>query len=82
MYFHGENGTTRLARSRDGIDVTYDTVVLSASMLPEGTTETSYARVFEHRLPQLGANYVMVFMINNRTDRRSIGWGWSADGRH
>ncbi|MFD4251547.1 hypothetical protein ACFWQL_17585 [Amycolatopsis thermoflava] len=82
LYFHGENTTTRLARSSDGIDFTYDKVVLSASMLPAGTSETSYARVFEHSLPALGAKYVMVFMINNQTNRRTIGWGWSADGRN
>ncbi|TDV35947.1 hypothetical protein [Actinophytocola oryzae] len=82
LYFHGENTTTRLARSKDGIDFTYDKVVLSTSMLPSGTTETSYARVVRHDLPALGARYVMVFMINNTTNRRSIGWGWSADARN
>ena len=49
LYFHGENTTTRLARSKDGIHFTYDKVVLSTSMLPAGTTETSYARVFRAR---------------------------------
>jgi hypothetical protein len=82
LYFHGENTTTRLARSKDGITFTYDKVVLSTSMLPSGTTETSYARVFEQNLPALGAKYVMVFMINNSTNRRTIGWGWSADARN
>jgi len=51
-------------------------------MLPAGTTETSYARVFEQDLPTHGAKYVMVFMINNTTNRRTIGWGWSADARN
>jgi hypothetical protein len=82
LYFHGENTTTRLARSKDGITFTYDKVVLSTSMLPAGTTETSYARVFEQNLPALGAKYVMVFMINNTTNHRTIGWGWSADARN
>jgi hypothetical protein len=81
LYFHGENTTTRLARSKDGITFTYDKVVLSTSMLPSGTTETSYARVFEHRIASRGANYVMVFMINTTANKRNIGWGWSADGR-
>jgi hypothetical protein len=31
--------------------------------------------VFRHDLPALGARYVMVFMINDRSNRRSIGWG-------
>jgi hypothetical protein len=81
LYFHGENGTTRLARSTDGITFTYDRVVLDTAMLPAGTTETSYARVFEHRIASRGSDYVMVFMINNRSNRRTIGWAWSADGR-
>ncbi|RSM74454.1 hypothetical protein DL991_29580 [Amycolatopsis sp. WAC 01375] len=82
LYFHGENTTTRLARSKDGIHFTYDKVVLSTAMLPAGTTETSYARVFRHSLPSRGAKFVMVFMINDRSNHRSIGWGWSADGRN
>ncbi|MBM7440676.1 hypothetical protein [Streptomyces sp. HB132] len=81
LYFHGENTTTRLARSKDGIHFTYDKVVLSTSMMPTGTTETSYARVFRHDLPSRGARYVMLFMLNNTTNHRDIAWGWSADGR-
>jgi hypothetical protein len=80
LYFHGENHTTRLARSSDGLNFTYEGVVLTTDMVP-GTTEASYARVFEHRLPDRDARYVMVFMRNNSSgDNRSIGWGWSADG--
>lgn len=82
MYFHGENTTTRLARSKDGITFTYDRVVLTTDMLPGAATESSYARVFEHELPDRGAHYVMVFMHNTRADRRDIWWGWSRDGRH
>ncbi|MGD6748460.1 hypothetical protein ACOKM3_42190 [Streptomyces sp. BH106] len=81
LYFHGENTTTRLARSKDGVNFTYDKVVLSTSMMPSGTTETSYARVFAHELPARGAHYVMLFMLNNTTNHRDICWGWSADGR-
>jgi hypothetical protein len=81
LYYHGENTTTRLARSKDGIHFTYDKVVLSTSMMPAGTTETSYAKVFEHELPAKGSKYVMVFMINTTANRRSIGWGRSVDGR-
>ncbi|MET9110437.1 twin-arginine translocation signal domain-containing protein [Streptomyces zhihengii] len=81
LYFHGENTTTRLARSKNGVDFTYDRTVLTTAMLPAGTTETSYARVFRHDLPARGARYVMLFMVNNTTNHRDIGWGWSADGR-
>lgn len=54
LYFHGENSTTRLARSKDGITFTYDKVVLTTAMMPAGSTETSYARVFRHDLPSRG----------------------------
>lgn len=81
LYFHGENTSTRLARSQDGIHFTYDRTVLTTSMLPEGATEASYARVFRHDLPARGARYVMVFMRNTEADHRDICWGWSADGR-
>ncbi|MEU5848550.1 hypothetical protein [Saccharopolyspora shandongensis] len=81
LYFHGDNTTTRLARSKDGIRFTYDRAVLTTSMMPSGTTETSYARVFRHDLPARGARYVMVFMRNTTADHRDICWGWSPDGR-
>lgn len=81
LYFHGENHTTRLARSKDGITFTYDRTVLTKDMLPAGTSETSYARVFRHDLPARGARYVMLFMINNQSNHRDIAWGWSKDGR-
>lgn len=81
LYFHGENNTTRLARSKDGIHFTYDKTVLTTAMLPAGTTETSYARVFPYDLPGRDAHYVMVFMRNDTANHRDIGWGWSADGR-
>ena len=48
MYYHGENTTTRLAISSDGINFTYYGTVLTTAMVP-GTTEATYARVFEHR---------------------------------
>src|SRR5206468_4049189 len=72
LYFHGEDTVTRLARSIDGIHFAYDRTVLSTGMLPAGTTETTYARVFRHDLPSKSARYVMVFMINNTTNHRDI----------
>ncbi|WP_419997983.1 twin-arginine translocation signal domain-containing protein [Streptomyces boninensis] len=82
MYFHGENTTTRLARSKDGIHFTYDKTVLTTAMLPDNVTEASYARVFPHELRSRGAHYVMVFMRNHTSNNRDIGWGWSKDGRN
>ncbi|MFB9903624.1 hypothetical protein [Allokutzneria oryzae] len=82
LYFHGENTTTRLARSKDGITFTYDKIVLETKMLAPDARESSYARVFEHTIPSRGSRYVMVFMVNTTANRRHIGWGWSADGRN
>ncbi|WP_033340167.1 glycoside hydrolase family protein [Catenuloplanes japonicus] len=81
LYFHGENTTTRLAVSTNGIDYTYHGVVLTTGMVPN-TTETSYARVFEHPIAALGARYVMVFMAYHTVTPgvRKIFWGWSPDG--
>jgi hypothetical protein len=76
-YFHGENTTTRVARSADGINFTNETPILSTRLVP-GTSETSYARVFEHSLPGRNNRYVMVFMgVKNG---RRIFYGWSPNG--
>ncbi|GAA0807771.1 hypothetical protein [Spirilliplanes yamanashiensis] len=76
-YFHGENYTTRVARSADGITFTNETPILSTRLVP-GTSETSYARVFEHALPGRNNRYVMLFM-GVKSGRR-IFYGWSPDG--
>jgi hypothetical protein len=81
LYFHGENVVTRLASSADGIQFSYEKEVLSTRLQPAGTTETSYARVFRYDLPSHNARYVMVFMLNNTTNHRDIGWGWSSNAR-
>ncbi|MER6828207.1 hypothetical protein ABT352_19660 [Streptosporangium sp. NPDC000563] len=78
MYFHGENNTTRMAWSTDGVRFTYHGTVLTTAMIP-GSTETSYARVFEHAVPGLGNKYVMVFMGVTGGSRK-IFWGWSSNG--
>jgi hypothetical protein len=76
-YFHGENTTTRVARSTDGINFTNETAILTTAMIP-GTSEVSYARVFEHTLPGRNNKYVMVFM-GVKSGRR-IFYGWSPNG--
>ena len=76
-YFHGENTTTRVARSADGVNFTDETPILSTRLVP-GTSETSYARVFEHTLPGRDNKYVMVFM-GVKSGRR-IFYGWSPNG--
>jgi Fe-S cluster biosynthesis and repair protein YggX len=76
-YFHGENFTTRVARSADGLHFTDETPILSTRLV-SGTSETSYARVFEHALPGRDNRYVMVFM--GVRDGRRIFYGWSPNG--
>jgi Fe-S cluster biosynthesis and repair protein YggX len=76
-YFHGENTTTRVARSSDGLNFRDETPILSTRLVP-GTSETSYARVFEHALPGRNNKSVMVFMgVKNG---RRIFYGWSPNG--
>lgn len=77
-YFHGENFTTRVARSTDGVTFTDPTPILSTRLIP-GTTETSYARVFEYRIPGRDNRYVMVFM-GVVSGKRRIFYGWSPNG--
>jgi hypothetical protein len=79
LYFHGENTTTRMATSTDGIHFTYFNRVLHTGLIPS-STETSYARVFEHTIAGRGNRYIMIFMgVTSGT--RKIFWGWSADGK-
>lgn len=79
MYFHGENTTTRLATSSNGVTFTYYGAVLTTANIPN-TTEVSYARVFEHQLAGKTNKYVMLFMGNQNGVRR-IFYGWSNDGK-
>lgn len=79
LYFHGENSQTRLATSSDGLNFTYDDVVLTTADIP-GNSESSYARVFEHRLPSKDNRYIMLLMGND-SGTRKIWLAWSNDGR-
>jgi hypothetical protein len=73
LYFHGENDTTRVARSSDGLNFRDETPILSTRLVP-GLTETSYARVFAH-----SGRYVMVYM-GVQAGRRRLYHGWSPNG--
>lgn len=79
LYFHGENDTTRLATSEDGIAFHYEGVCITTGMFPN-VSEASYGRVFEHRLPGEGNRYIMLLMGNNQGTRR-IYLASSEDGR-
>jgi len=80
LYFHGENTTTRLARSSDGLNWTYDSIVLTVSQMPSGVTECSYARVFRHTVPSIGNTYLMLLM-GNQNGTRKIFMATSLDQR-
>ena len=72
-YFHGENDTTRVATSRDGVTWTYGGVMLTANAVAGWTLdELSYARVFPHRLPdQPACRYVMLFLGKHLSQART-----------
>jgi len=79
LYFHGENSVTRLARSIDGIEFTYDSSVVSIADF-DSITEASYARVFEYTIPSKNNKYIMLLMGNNGGSRK-IYLAWSNDGK-
>lgn len=81
LYFHGENSTTRFATSEDGINFEYgDTAVTNADGGP-GTSETSYARVFEHPDKTSEYKYGMFYMDNTPQNIRRIRLAESVDAR-
>lgn len=74
LYFHGDNRTTRVARSADGVHFEYVATVVTTAMMPAGVSEASYARVFDHPTdPEL---YIMLLM-GNQSGTRKIFIGWS-----
>ncbi|MEQ2442844.1 sialate O-acetylesterase [Pseudoflavonifractor sp. CLA-AP-H29] len=85
MYFHGENPTTRYATSTDLLNWTYGGEIVHAndfSKTGSGFSEASYARVFEHTIPELGNKYIMLLMItgNGNNMHRNIYYAYSSDG--
>ncbi len=81
LYFHGDNGTTRYATSHDGVTFEYGDVAVTNADGGPGTTETSYARVFEHPDPSTGWKYGMFYMDNTQPNIRRIRLAESADAR-
>lgn len=80
LYFHGENNTTRVASSRDGIHFEYERVAVDTTMYEE-ISEASYARVFPCAVPGRDTTHVLLFMGNNAGTRRVYA-AWSKDGLH
>ncbi|ROR73821.1 DUF1349 domain-containing protein [Bogoriella caseilytica] len=81
MYFHGENSETRYALSDDGVTFEYGGIAVDNSDGPPGTTESSYARVFEHPDPDSEYDFAMFYMWNWQDDVRRIAVAESHDGR-
>lgn len=79
LYFHGENTTTRLATSEDGIHFEYEKEVVTTADFND-ISEASYARVFEYTIPDKQNKYIMMLMGNNNGNRK-IYLAWSDDGR-
>lgn len=80
LWFHGENDTTRLATSTDGIHFDYEGVALSTKDF-DGISECSYARVFEHAIPSKKSRYLFS-MMGNEGGTRKLFLAWSKDGRN
>jgi hypothetical protein len=80
-YFHGPNSVTRFATSTDGLHFEYGDVAITTEMTGPESTETSYARVFEHPDPRRRGGYGMFFMENTTEDHRRIRVADSPDGR-
>ncbi|WP_265522647.1 DUF1349 domain-containing protein [Oerskovia flava] len=81
LYFHGNNSTTRYATSADGVTFEYGGVAVTNADGGPGTTETSYARVFDHPDPDSAYRYAMFYMQNRTDDIRRIKVAESVDGR-
>jgi predicted GH43/DUF377 family glycosyl hydrolase len=79
MYYHGENTTTRIASTTDGINFTYVGRALGTSDYI-GLTETSYAKVFKYTIPSKNNTYIMLLMGNTTANKRNIYLAWSNDG--
>jgi hypothetical protein len=80
LYFHGGNDQTRVASSADGITFEYEGTAVDNAMGGPGTTETSYARVFEHPDPSSPYAYAMFYMDNTTANTRRIRTAESVDG--
>jgi hypothetical protein len=79
LYFHGENTTSRIAWSTNGINFTYDKIAVN-TMSFNNVSEASYMRVFRHTIAGRNNTYTAFIMGNNAGTRR-IYLAWSNDGR-
>lgn len=80
MYFHGPNTTTHYATSDNLVDWTFGASILTAQSFGSRGAEASYAKVFEHKLPNIDNKYILMLMIAESSTSRKIYWAHSKDG--
>ena len=81
LYFHGENSTTRVAESLDGVTFTQLGVAVDSSGNEPHVVESSYARVVAlSELDSSMAGFVMLFMDRPADEGRRIRVADSPDG--
>ena len=81
LYYHGDNSITRYATSDDGVTFDYGGTAVTNAMGGASTTESSYARVFEHPDANSQYDFAMLYMSNSTDNIRSIRLAESVDGR-
>ncbi|EMA42089.1 hypothetical protein C447_00825 [Halococcus hamelinensis 100A6] len=81
LYAHGSNDKTRWWYCNGGNGATFDYggIAVENSMY-SGSSETSYARVYDYSIPNRGNNYTMFFMAN-QSGTRHIRLAISDDGK-
>ncbi|WP_379692123.1 hypothetical protein [Halopelagius fulvigenes] len=82
LYAHGNNDTTRwwYCSGDDGATFDYGGVAVDTSMY-SGSSETSYARVYNYSIPDRSNSYTMFFM-DNQSGNRHIRLATSDDGKN
>ncbi|MDP6777744.1 MAG: hypothetical protein QGI83_13380 [Candidatus Latescibacteria bacterium] len=91
LYYHGDNDTTHLATSTDGVTFEYEGVACDQARFQAATGISSrvfYARVSRHESPSERGPYVMTFMASffepkseDEPDMHGLYAAWSHDGR-
>lgn len=80
LYWHGPNSETRWSTSMNGVDFSYGGVAVDTSMYT-GSSETSYARVYDYAIPNRNNRYTMFFM-DNQSGTRHIRLATSNDAKN
>ena len=82
VYFHGTNAETRWAETDDGVNFEYGGIAVTNAMGGVNVTESSYARVFTHPDTTSNNKYAMLYMGNEKDNKRRIRLAESVNGRN